>query len=89
MKKNNSRKILDLINQHLSIIPFKYNGNLKNLKEEINNIKESFLNFNEYFSYYETETEWFKFFSNNVLKYKDIPKKIRTNNALEPLNNKI
>ena len=87
MKKNNSGKMLDLINRHLSIIPFKYNGNLKNLEDEINKIKESFLEFNEYFSYY--EGEWFKFFSNNVLKYKDIPKKIRTNNALESLNNKI
>ena len=77
-KKNHIEQMLDLVNSKLSILPFKYNGNIIEIKKEIDKFKLEYQNFNEFLSYY--EKEWIPFFNNNMLKYRDKPKNERTNN---------
>ena len=76
--------MLDLVNSKLSILPFKYNGNIIEIKKEIDKYKLEYQDFNEILPYYEKEI--IPFFNNNTLKYRDIPKNIITNNTLESLN---
>ena len=62
--------MLDSVNSKLSILPFKYNGNIIEIKKEIDKYKLEYQNFQEFLVYY--EKEWIPFFNNNMLKYRDI-----------------
>ena len=73
--------------KELSLLPFKYKNNIEEIKNIINNIKNNHKDFNDFFNYF--ESEWIPFFNNNMLKYKDIPKNIRTNNSIESLNGRL
>ena len=86
-KNNYKNKLLQLINNELGILPFKYNGNLNyitNKLKEYNNTYKEFTSFLEYF-----KNEWITYFKNNMFLYNILPKKVRTNNALESLNGRI
>jgi hypothetical protein len=48
-KKNLVDKMLDLVNSKLSILPFKYIGNINEIKKEIQNYKLEYHNFNDFY----------------------------------------
>ena len=83
--KKHDKSTSDIIIQKLSSLPFIYKGDIKKIKNFINNIIEEYPNYTNFLNNYFMVNK-FTFFEDQSLNYFRIPKDCRTNNYLENYN---
>ena len=77
--KKHDKSTSDIIIQKLSSLPFIYKGDIKKIKNFINNIIEEYPKYTNFLNNYFMVNK-FTFFEDQSLNYFRIPKDCRTNN---------